>query len=53
MLCFSLDEADLDAWHNRSWLHIASGTWVLAAALWLIYVFPKLYRIPPSEPKYL
>lgn len=47
--------ADFDAWHNRLWLHMASGTWVLAATLWLIYVFPKLYRIPPfieSGPSY-
>jgi uncharacterized protein involved in response to NO len=47
--------ADVDAWNNRLWLHMASGTWVLAAGLWLIYVFPKLYRIPPQligEPPY-
>ena len=40
--------ADIDAWNNRLWLHMASGTWVLAAGLWLIYIFPKLYRIPPQ-----
>ena len=47
--------ADIHAWHNRQWLHASSGTWVLAAGLWLIYIFPKLYRIPPAlagEPRY-
>jgi hypothetical protein len=40
--------ADIDAWNNRLWLQMASGTWVFAAGLWLAYVFPKLYRIPPQ-----
>jgi uncharacterized protein involved in response to NO len=41
--------ADLDAWNYQRWIHAASGTWVLAAALWLIYVFPKLWRFPAPE----
>jgi uncharacterized protein involved in response to NO len=38
--------ADLDAWRYQIWIHLASGTWVLADAFWLVYVFPKLWRIP-------
>ena len=41
--------ADVDAWHYKMWIHAASGTWVLAAAFWLIYVFPKLWRAPQPE----
>ena len=38
--------ADVDAWHYQMWIHIASSTWVLAAAFWLIYIFPKLWTPP-------
>ncbi len=38
--------ADIDAWHYKMWIHSASGTWVLAAGFWLIYIFPKLWRPP-------
>ena len=38
--------ADMDAWHYQTWIHAASGAWVLAAGLWLTYIFPKLWRAP-------
>jgi uncharacterized protein involved in response to NO len=44
--------ADVDGWRYKTWIHAASGTWVLAALLWLGYIFPKLWRIPLEEPGY-
>lgn len=39
--------ADIDAWRYRFWIHMASGFWVAAALVWLIYVLPKLWSLPP------
>lgn len=41
--------ADLDAWNYKRWIHFASGCWWLAAFIWLIYILPKLWRIPVVE----
>lgn len=41
--------ADLDAWNYKRWIHFASGCWWVAAFVWLIYILPKLWRIPVVE----
>ncbi len=41
--------ADLDAWNYKRWIHFASGFWWLAALVWLIYILPKLWRVPAVE----
>ena len=41
--------ADIEGWHYQLWIHMASGLWVIAAALWLIYIFPKLWSIPALD----
>ena len=35
--------------HYFSFIHTASGLWILAAAMWLIYIFPKLWINPLSK----
>ncbi|OGR93573.1 MAG: hypothetical protein A2992_05530 [Elusimicrobia bacterium RIFCSPLOWO2_01_FULL_59_12] len=42
--------AEWDAWRYPTWIHAASGTWILAGAFWLTYVFPKLWRFPIEPP---
>jgi alcohol dehydrogenase YqhD (iron-dependent ADH family) len=44
--------ADIDAWNFKRWIHFSSGLWVVAAAAWLVIVFPKLWRAPAAEPAY-
>ena len=41
--------ADVDAWRYQTWIHVASGLWVLAAGFWVVYIFPKLWRPPLNE----